>query len=65
MSPMATSEKVLQVAAQIMDTPQYAAVHKALRLRLQHTDHLGRDQIARIAAHALDIPVDVLEASCR
>ena len=43
-------EKVLQVAAQIMDTPQYRAVHKALRLRLQHTDRLGRDQIAKTAA---------------
>jgi hypothetical protein len=58
-------EEVLQTAAKIMDAPQYLAVHKALRIRLQHTDRLTRDQIAEIAAKALGVPVDVLLASVR
>jgi len=58
-------EEVLQTAAKIMDAPQYLAVHKALRLRMQHTDRLSRDQIAEIAAKALGVPVDVLLASVR
>jgi hypothetical protein len=58
-------EEVLQTAAKIMATPEFAKVHKALRLRLQHTDRLTRDQIAEIAASALAVPVDVLLASVR
>lgn len=58
-------EKVLQVAAKIMDTAQFTKVHKALRLKLQHTDRLTRDQIAEIAAKALGVPVDVLLDSVR
>lgn len=58
-------EEVLQTAAKIMATQQFTKVHKALRLRLQHTDRLTRDQIAEIAAKALGVPVDVLLASVR
>lgn len=52
-------EKILRIAAQIMETAQFAKVHKALRLKSQHTDRLTRDQIAGIAARALGVPTDV------
>jgi hypothetical protein len=58
-------EEVLQVAAKIMATPQFAKLQKAFRVKLQHVDRLERDQIARIAAKALGVPTDVLLDSVR
>ena len=58
-------EKILRIAAQIMDTAQFAKVREALRLKSQHTDRLTRHQIAGIAARALGIPTDVLLDSVR
>lgn len=43
-----------------MSSAEFAAVQKALRLKLQFRDRLERDEIAEIAAKALGVPLEVL-----
>lgn len=51
-------EQVLRIAARIMDAPGFIAVQTALRTRLQFTDRIERGAIARVAADALEVPLD-------